>query len=262
MESPATYPLPIPRLRLSRFPQSSTHDNQATPQAQAGPSRLPEVGLNTNLHPYSDNDDEDDQPTPKMTASSIIPSLKNPGQAETPATRLRALLNRVPNSGGSSKTPMPQKPARSPPPPSEFDSDYEQEEDPPEGPSIARESLRDIFSRALREPGDTPQKRGAQPRRNSIDTSEVEASPRVAKERAKNKGKRRSLSDEEIENASKSGKSESSVRSSSQAASTFDSLRERLANSASQLKDEDLPSDYDRTTADGNLMTTTHSCEI
>jgi hypothetical protein len=62
----------------------------------------------------------------------------------------------------------------------------------PATPSVARESLKDIFSRALR---DTPQK--GRHRRNSIDISEVEASPRVEKERAKNKGKRKSLSDEE-----------------------------------------------------------------
>ena len=63
-------------------------------------------------------------------------------------------------------------------------------------PSIAQESLKHSFSKAVRDPGNTPQK--AKRRRNSID-----ASPRVEKERATDKGKRRSMRDDEVENISR-----------------------------------------------------------
>jgi hypothetical protein len=90
---------------------------------------------------------------------------------------------------------------------SEPDSDF----DPPRSslantPSIARESLKDLFSRALRDPGDTPEKNRR--RRNSIDISEVDFSPRVDRERAKNKGQRRSLSDEEADKPSSAWRSQ------------------------------------------------------
>ena len=64
--------------------------------------------------------------------------------------------------------------------------------------SVASQSLRELFSRVLRD-SDTPK---TPQRRNSIDASEVEDSPRlerVWKERSSYKGKRRSMSDEEAE---------------------------------------------------------------
>jgi hypothetical protein len=127
------------------------------------------------------------EPTPVQT--TVAPT-------DTPAARLRALLSRVPNSPSNSGGFTHARVASSEP-----DSDF----DPPRAsstntPSIARESLKDLFSRALRDPGDTPQKNRR--RRNSIDVSEVESSPRVERERAKNKGKRRSLSDEEADKPS------------------------------------------------------------
>ncbi|KAF5386174.1 hypothetical protein D9615_002384 [Tricholomella constricta] len=176
----------------------------------------------------NDRDDEE-QPTPKMTSTV---SLTVP--METPAARLRALLARTPAS--SKSIPMPQPPSHS--------SDNESDFDPPTGiaqstSSFARESLKDIFSRALRDPGNTPQKEKSTPRRNSIDASEVEACPRVERERAKYKANRKSLSDEEFENPSKSSqRSEASFKSSQ--AATFDILRERLTNSHTQLKDLNL----------------------
>ncbi|RDB24915.1 hypothetical protein Hypma_008048 [Hypsizygus marmoreus] len=227
MESPLPSVLPMPRLRLSR------HTNLLDP-ASAGTSsnHLTDtpVAPVRNLNQEFDLDgDEDEQPTPRMTATATLHDI-----AETPAARLRALLSR---------TPVSSKPAPVPHPPP-LSSDYESDFDPPNGinstaPSFARESLKDIFSRALREPGNTPQKERSRPRRNSIDTSEVEASPRVQLERSKNKGKRRSLSDEEIENSYKSSRrSETSSRSSQ--AATFDLLRERLTNSHTQIKDQHL----------------------
>lgn len=191
MESPLPAVLPIPRLRMSR------HVPSYDVNAVAGPSRDrlfdpgPSVDFNQNL---DDNDPDDDQiSTPKLTSTATLLAT-----AETPAERLRALLSRVPTS--TKTTPMPHRPSHTP---SEIESDFDLPDDPHFAtPSMARESLKDIFSRALRDPGNTPQKEKSRPRRNSIDVSEVEASPRVQRERAKNKGKRRSMSDEELEHPS------------------------------------------------------------
>ncbi|KII92480.1 hypothetical protein PLICRDRAFT_473435 [Plicaturopsis crispa FD-325 SS-3] len=216
MDTPS---LAIPRLRLSRHSQSPNNDDGSSPNTPlAGPSRLVELN----------SDDDDAHSTPRL---STIAALNSPADAGTPplqsasvsspASRLRSLLALAPKLRQSS-------PKRDDAPPSELDSDF----DPPRfspASSIAQESLKDIFSRALRDAGDTPQK--GRPRRNSIDVSEVEGSPRVVRERAKHKGKRKSMSDEEGDkSASKfDPPSEASFRSSQ--ATTFDILRERLANS-------------------------------
>ncbi|ETW80943.1 hypothetical protein HETIRDRAFT_247509, partial [Heterobasidion irregulare TC 32-1] len=119
---------------------------------------------------------------------------------DTPAARLRALLARVPNSSSySSQTQLLHEPA--PHPPSELDSDFDTPRWNTTAASVARESLKDLFSNALRDSGDSPQT-GNGRRRNSIGASELDDSPRVekvAEERAKNKGKRRTLSDEELD---------------------------------------------------------------
>ncbi|GLB37275.1 hypothetical protein LshimejAT787_0403260 [Lyophyllum shimeji] len=239
MESPLTV-LPIPRLRLSRA--TNAYDAPV-----AGPSRdrLSATALPADLLEDSDTHsrDDDDQPTPRMTSTA---PLLDP--AETPAARLRALLARSP--GTAKSTPVPQRPSHS----SDNESDFE----PPVGAarstsSAASETLKDIFSRALRDPGNTPQKNKIRPRRNSFDVSEVEASPGIQREKARNNVKRKSLSDEEIENTSKSyQRSEASFRS-SQAAS-FNMLRERLTNTESQLKDvhlSDLDSLYEHGDTNG-----------
>ncbi|KAI0644577.1 hypothetical protein C8Q79DRAFT_781572 [Trametes meyenii] len=234
----------IPRLRISRFsPQSNSQ--ALTPVA--GPSHNSDF-----LH--ADDDDEDAESTPRMN-STAIPDRQSPRNtttpglpADTPAARLRALLARVPNTPDSatphaSTSRMPALPSGSEP-----DSDFEPPYSSVTTSSVARESLKEIFSRALREPGNTPQK-GKQ-RRNSIDASEVEASPRVEEERSKYRGKRRSLSDEEAEKSSEcpfdagsasshcgvehAESSERSFRSSS-AASAFDALRQRLNGSTSVM---------------------------
>ena len=69
-------------------------------------------------------------------------------------------------------------------------------EDPPM--SVARESLRDLFAHALRDPGDTPVKNGRRPRRNSVGSSSVDESPMQARARTK----RMSFSDEEVDHMS------------------------------------------------------------
>ncbi|CDO75530.1 hypothetical protein BN946_scf184871.g11 [Trametes cinnabarina] len=218
----------IPRLRISRFsPQSN--DQVLTPVA--GPSHNPDF-----LH--ADDDDEDAESTPRMAVSAISDrqspqATTTPGlPAETPAARLRALLARVPNTPDSATPHAPSFRPPAPPSISEPDSDFEPPYPSAMSSSIARESLKELFSRALRSPGNTPRK--GKLRRNSIDASEVEASPRVEEERAKYKGKRRSLSDEEAEKSKHIEPSERSFRSSS-AASAFDALRQRLDGSTSVL---------------------------
>jgi hypothetical protein len=202
MEGSSSPPLPIPRLRLTRH--ASNHqlgDGGMANAPIAGPSR-------TSTRPYVDltNDytnDSDNElgagATPRVPRSSTLPLLggthvseTNTPIADTPAARLRALLSRVPNQSSLSSN----VPEKNPAPPSELDSDFDTPHFSPTTPSIARESLKDLFSHALRDPGDTPQKRRR--RRNSIDVSEVEASPRVERERAKYK-KRQSLSDDEVD---------------------------------------------------------------
>ncbi|KAG6888002.1 hypothetical protein C0992_009955 [Termitomyces sp. T32_za158] len=210
MESPATPT--IPRLRLTRNPHAL--------ERFLSSSLLPEpAGVLDD-----DNDRDDDQEsTPKVSSTALLDATG------TPAARLRALLALSPAS--SKSTPKP--PSRS----SDIDSDFEPlNASYGSTPSVARESLKGIFSRAMRDPGNTPQKGKFKARRNSIDTSEVDASPRVERQRNENKGKMKSLSDEETDPAKTS---ETSFRSSQ--AATFDILRERLINSHSQLKDLRLP---------------------
>ena len=197
-------PLPIPRLRLTR--QSPMVGAGVDDTPQAGPSRFSPNGhrtIMTDMGSQDDDDAADDaQSTPKIpmlkSMSPEPPSIQNAiPPSDTPAARLRALLSRVPNSPPNSGV-SPYAHVSS----SEPDSDFDPPRSSPSNtPSIARESLKDLFSRALRDPGDTPQKNGRR-RRNSIDISEVDSSPRDERERTKNKGKRRSLSDEEADKPS------------------------------------------------------------
>ncbi|KAH9079174.1 hypothetical protein EDB83DRAFT_2341102 [Lactarius deliciosus] len=96
-----------------------------------------------------------------------------------------------------------------PPPPPPLSSDRDSDFDPPpkwansSTTSSARENLKSLFTHTLRDPGDTPRKDA---RRNSIDSSEVEDSPRidrVIQERSRYKSKRTSFSDKELETSSK-----------------------------------------------------------
>ncbi|KAI0743380.1 hypothetical protein C8Q80DRAFT_1106841 [Daedaleopsis nitida] len=223
----ASPPLSIPRLRLPRHsPQYK--DQPLTPVA--GPSHNPDL-----LHTDDDDDDDDAESTPRMSASAALdrqsprvptsPSLP----VDNPTARLRALLSRVPNSSnGATPHARPLVLPSSSEPESDFD-------EPPQSlttSSIARESLKDLFSHALREPGNTPRKNG-RPRRNSIDASEVETNPRVEEERASYKAKRRSLSDEEGDKSSEVYGLGHVPRSS--AASAFDALRQRLNQSTSVM---------------------------
>ena len=185
--------LQVPRLRITRHSQLSLSplDDDFSRTPTAGPSRL------------IPHDSEDTEDTPRIPVTSSLPSIYA-AVDDTPAARLRALLAQVPNTSSASRTQLLHEPP--PPLPSDRDSDF----DPPpkwansSTTSSARENLRSLFTHALREPGDTPRKNT---RRNSIDSSEVEDSPRidrVIQERSRNKGKRMSFSDEELETSSSS----------------------------------------------------------
>ncbi|ESK84311.1 hypothetical protein Moror_10226 [Moniliophthora roreri MCA 2997] len=257
METPTSAIPPHPRLRVSRQNLNSFHESSTI----AGPSRLPNTP-----HVYDvDDDRENEEDTPKLPISSTLPKSADPNAdypEDTPAARLRALLSLVPNTNDTVKAA---RTARLPPQElstaTTIDFIGSDSDIPQYGstqPSIARESLRDLFSHALREPGDTPRKdvKGKAKRRNSIDASEVEASPRVEKvwkDRSDNKGKRRSLSDDELDPAIKFSQTTHSIKMSH--GSTFQLMRERLS-SASALQDQFL-SDVPLSSVDESMDTTT-----
>lgn len=179
-----------PRTRVYRNPPRSARVDDHTPTA--GPSRL---AMNT-PHPASPFlDDDDDEATPRGNVrNNFTPS----SPTETP--RLRDILARYQSLHNDPRQASQLINERTPSLPSELESDE------PQHHSFASEALSRLFSHALREPGSTPTKKNT--RRNSIDTSEVEVvedSPRlerIAQERARNKGKRKSMSDEEAERSS------------------------------------------------------------
>jgi len=162
-----------------------------------GPSRLsPLIDLTT---PAARHDDMDS--TPRLTVKSSLPSPQaiTPTQdaiTATPSDRLRALLRKGQPSPAANQTQLLD--VRAPSMSSGNDSDFEP---PPRwhgGQSQASSSsirVKSLFAETLR---DTPEKKRG--RRNSIDASEMSDSPRVervAHERSKAKGKRKSLSDDE-----------------------------------------------------------------
>ncbi|KAG2111296.1 uncharacterized protein F5147DRAFT_687133, partial [Suillus discolor] len=164
--------------------------------------------------------------------SEFGPSTSSATPSETPAARLRALLARSSDSPNG-KSPPTRPVAQL----SEDGAGSVSSRFTPATPSITRDSLKDLFSRARREPGDTPQK--SRPRRNSFDTSEMDITPVVDREREQHKDKRKSLSDDEVDKPKSSKGSESSFRSPH--AATFDTLRARLMSSHSRLLDQNLP---------------------
>ncbi|KAG1751617.1 uncharacterized protein EDB91DRAFT_1106339 [Suillus paluster] len=241
METPSSNSLLKPRLRLLRRTPSpraqlESSDMDFTPVAVPSSARSQ----------FNVLDDEDDnQPTPRMPIKNIAssstsygpnsefgPSTSSAIPSDTPAARLRALLARTSDSPTG----------RSPPTrlfthTSEADTGSVSSRFTPATPSVTRDSLKDLFSHARREPGDTPQR--SRHRRNSFDTSEMDITPVVDREREQHKGKRKSLSDDEVDKPKSSKGSESSFRSSH--AATFDTLRTRLMSSHSQLLDQNLP---------------------
>ncbi|KAG0706047.1 hypothetical protein DFH29DRAFT_903265 [Suillus ampliporus] len=239
METPSSNSLLKPRLRLLRRTPSprvqDSSDMDFTPVAVPSSVRSQ----------FNVADDEDDnQPTPRMPFKNIASSSNYYGQnsesapstsyaipSDTPAARLRALIRSSDFPSGRSP------PTRSFAQPSEAGTSSVSSRFTPATPSVIRDSLKDLFSHARREPGDTPQK--SRPRRNSFDTSEMDITPVVDREREHHKGKRKSLSDDEVDKPKSSKGSESSFKSSH--AATFDTLRARLMSSHSQLLDQNLP---------------------
>ena len=188
-----------PRLRMSRYsPVQYDRSGNLASTSEAGPSRLPNfsqiLDLDMKDMPLSDDQfSSSELNTPKITTTFTAT------RSDNPAAVLRALLSRLPAhppSPTQSHTLSVQDGTEQ-----ERESDFDTVSESNVAPSIAQESLKHIFSNALRDPGNTPQR--VRHRRNSIDSSEVEGSPRVEKERATNKGKRRSVSDDEVENTSR-----------------------------------------------------------
>ncbi|KAK0195210.1 hypothetical protein F5146DRAFT_1024624 [Armillaria mellea] len=186
MNSPSALPPPpLPRLRVSRMPRT----NFGSPHS--GSSRLSDPIASNSVEFNVDNEPSrnllSSMSFSMMDASATLPEA-------TAADRLRAVMARLPPSPPSDATPTP-------PSPSERESDFDQPHFGSSTASVAQESIRSIFSRARRDPGDTPQKDN-RPRRNSFDVSDAEAKPRAQKvkqEKAGNIGRRQSMSDEEIE---------------------------------------------------------------
>ncbi|KAJ3928696.1 MAG: hypothetical protein NXY57DRAFT_494252 [Lentinula lateritia] len=224
METPTAIPI-IPRLRVSRHQQSTVYDYSGSVNlSEAGPSRLPSSTdfLEPNLHAENTDDDEQEQEqdTPKLPSSSALPTdSSSPYPEDTPAARLKAVLERT-----SARSRPPPAPIPSSGSTTDLESDFDLPTIGSSQPSLARENLNSLFSHALREPGDTPQKsfKGKMRRRNSIDTSEVGSRPRVTKvkdDRSAVEGKRRSLSDDELSSSNTLDRSQAAV---------FNTLRQRL----------------------------------
>jgi len=169
----------------------------------------PVAGFSSAPSQFNIVDEEDDnQPTPRMPPKAIPSPSSSYGPnfdfgastssatpSDTPAARLRALLARSSDSpnGKYSHT-------RSFAPPVEAGTGIVPSRFTPATPIIIRDSLKDLFSHARREPGDTPQK--SRPRRSSFDSSEMDITPVVSREREQHKGKRKSLSDDEVDKPS------------------------------------------------------------
>ncbi|TFK54527.1 hypothetical protein OE88DRAFT_1724127 [Heliocybe sulcata] len=219
-------PSAAPRLRVTRTPAAMS--NKAQPQA--GPSRHPTapfVDLTEEREKVDEG--EDTQSTPRIPPSSSLQAAHS-NNYDNPAARLRALLARTSNSSNNN-TPVAQPPSSSERE-SDFDSDFGT-------PSVARESLKELFSRVLQDSSDTPKSR----RRNSIDSS-ITDTPRLALselDRSKAKRKSESFSDEEVDRLSKYRQSESSAKSNS--AATFDSLRAKLDRFRHATRHPDAASD-------------------
>lgn len=191
------------RLRVSRrslFSQWSGSDHHLQ-VPQAGPSR---VSAHMDASDGSnDEDDDDNQPTPRVAARPTLENISDatPSQSviESGAARLRAVLREEAQAQQQHRATRRQSPPRS-----RHDSvlDMDSDYDSPHATishSVHMDRFKDLFNKVRQDM--TPEKRPVR-RRNSIDSSEVEDSPRVAQvlqERARHKGKRKSASDEEAE---------------------------------------------------------------
>ncbi|KAI6131633.1 hypothetical protein EDD16DRAFT_869907 [Pisolithus croceorrhizus] len=235
METPSSTTLLNPRLRFlgrSSSPRMLDNGVDSTPHAVH--------------HRTHAAEEEDEQPTPRIPLKAITSSSGDPGPStvvnsvptnaipsDTPvATRLRALIPRVSLLPPNVSSAVPEDV------PSESDSHHALSRLGSSTTSAARENLRDLFSRALHDSRSTPQ--NIRRRRNSVDNSQIEISPISDREDVGFPSKRRSWSDEEADIPRLARESDSSARSSH--ATTFNTLRARLASSQSQIMDVHLPS--------------------
>ena len=176
---------------------SATHEGSAhSILSEAGPSRLPEFSQLVNLT-MKDMDISDNNiyvsDVPTESTPQAPPQVGT--KTENPAAVLRALLSRLPNKDESHHPADDTEHQYH----SERESDYDVET-ASATTSVAQSSLKNIFNRALREPGDTPRKDKSHRRRsNSIGDTDIENTPHVL-EALDIKGKRRSLSDDEVDN--------------------------------------------------------------
>lgn len=187
----------MPRLRMSKHsPVQYDRSSNIASVSEAGPSRLPNFSqiLDLDMKDMPLSDDQffsSELDTPKITTAPAAT------RSDNPAAVLRALLSRLP-----AHPPSPtQSHALSVQDVTERESDFDTVSESNPAPSIAQESLKHIFSNAFCDPDNMPRK--MRDRHNSIDISEVEATPRIERERATNKGKRRSMSDDKLEDTSR-----------------------------------------------------------
>jgi hypothetical protein len=180
-----------PRLRVAR--NSLNYDRSVSQIATAAetPSRLPEISqlIDLNLNEMAPSE------ISEQSSTSTVPGPSTSTRSENPAAVLRALLSRLP---AESRSPLPPSPSQQYL--SERESDYDMDLTEPANAarSMVQENLKDIFSKARQDPGDTPQK--ARTRRNSNTASEANLNPIPQIGRDDGTGKRRS-NDEELDNA-------------------------------------------------------------
>ena len=183
MSSSYTISIP-PRLRVAR---NSTFNydrsvSQIATATEGGPSRLPELSqlVDMNL------DDMSASGRSEQPSTSTVPPPAAANRSENTAQQLRSLISRL-----EPKDPPPR--IKSPEYFSERESDYDMDLTDPanNAPSIIQESVKDLFSKARRGPGDTPQRS----RIKSVgdDASDVRTSSPSLSER---KGKRHNMSDD------------------------------------------------------------------
>lgn len=172
-----------PRLRLSR--QSHSNSPSIASRGHDVDLQGEEEEDNSSTPRRAPLDISSEQTPVASTSKAVFP------EGETPAARLRSLMARVSNSS----TPRTAQPI----PPSVHDSDIDEPNEMNENnaqtqtPSNVHASIRSLFTRALRDPGDTPVK--GRRRRSSIGSNAADES--VAKIRPN--FARKSLSDDELD---------------------------------------------------------------
>jgi len=182
-----------PRLRVSRNPQGYQEHSPVASSSDAGPSRLPEV---TQLVDVRLSDMEGSEGSSYKRWGSATPRAPPPQHRSSTSSKdgstadsLRALAARLP--------PFPSGSAPTQHTRYRDSSDDESEMQASErttttSRSVAQENLRAVFSFALRDPGDTPQK--PKPKKHSQEDSDMDISPAPTRQ---DKGKGRMSDGEE-----------------------------------------------------------------